>query len=112
MDPIKFLDDLQHVASLTEFRNRYVKEEKQKCYEEAFECIHQFARIVASMPSYIDEVRKRNAPLEEKEKHIRMIIDLIDKVKIDQVAKFNEFIYQANRLEINNGGNHESKKQS
>lgn len=104
MNPIKFLDDLQHVSDLKAFRDRYVKEEKEKCYNEAFEAISQFARVIATFPSFIEEVRKRNAPLEEKEKAIRVVLELIDKVKVDQIAKFNEYIYQANRLEINNGG--------
>lgn len=101
MNPIKFLDD---IGGLKEFRDRYVKEEREKTYQAAFEQIAVFARVIATMPSYLNDVMLRNAPLEEKERHVRMILDLIDKVKADQVERFNELIYKANRIKIDMGG--------
>lgn len=101
MNPVKFLDEIDNLKT---FRDRFIKEEKEKIYQEAFEQIAMFARVIATMPSYLNEVTNRNAPLEEKEKHIRMVLDLIEKVKADQVQKFNELIYKANRINIDMGG--------
>lgn len=81
---------------LKQFRDRYQKEEKEKAYNEAFERIKQFARVVSSMPSYMEDILKREISIEEKETHIRMVIDLMESVRQGELKKFNEIIYSVN----------------
>ncbi len=83
-------------TDLKSFRDRYEQEDKEKAYTEAFERIKQFARVVSSMPQYMNEILGREITIQEKEKHIRMVIDLMESVRQDELKKFNDIIYNVN----------------
>lgn len=99
--------NLEEIMHLKEFRNRWVEEEKNKKLNEAFDSIYSFSQVLAVMPSYIKDIRNRvngdgqSLSMKDQEKLIRMVIDLIDTVKKDQVEKFNKLIYEANMMDIN-----------
>lgn len=92
---------------LKDFRDRFITEEKNKKLNEAFDSIYSFSQVLAVMPSYIKDIRTRtnsegqNLSMKDQEKLIRMVIDLIDTVKKDQVEKFNTLVYEANMIDIN-----------
>ncbi len=89
---------------LKQFRDRYQKEEKEKSYNQGFECLMQFARVMKSMPDYINEIMHRDIPIEEKDKHIRMVFDLAESVRETELKKYNEIIYTANMKNIGDNG--------
>jgi len=86
----------QENTRLKQFRDRYEQEEKERKMNLAFDGIMHFARVVSSMPEYIKEIRLRPISIDEKEKHIRMVIDLMESVRQAELKKFNELIYSAN----------------
>ena len=88
--------NLDTFENLKGFRDRFVNEEKERLYNEAFDAMATFAKVIAVMPSYLEEIRHREVSIEEKEKHIRVVIDLMIRVQTDQLKKFNDKIYQAN----------------